>query len=622
MSIGCDTSTPLSSRFDAQVLRADSAIFDTLFDASSMLTQTNPLDRVDRQTAIDMTNSLNNALSNIDMTNYPTLSARVNQFPITYVEVADFIYGNNTDTTTLYPIIRDYNPQLLLPVPFDDFLSDLDLYFDANLGKTISGGLCGQFGNIFTKILGLFTLIDTAKALIDDIKNLSEKDPLKKIKSLTLQGVIKSLKENIDKIIKKLVKTIKKKIEAMVDSVTDTITDICVGAERMYKKLKKMADDIKKFFEEASIEKFVERIEKFIAETSAQFERLTVENVALLMFRFCQFTELLQSLLYGGVNKLTAIAQAIAVQKTIAKNASLQETASAVDAGAVRVSVESRCKTINTIITDNNEAVKKNIEEIDDSSSGLSLDGVTSLDGVVDAVVGAVVDGVVGDILDPTSGRKSEATLSKMSKTPVLTPKEATPEELALVRTITEDGLSGYFTFTSSVKKNNQWQGIAPIVWVKLIRMVNMTSIEYVVNSGHRNKEYNKSVGGAKKSIHMSGYAIDIKVSVSKRSKTFVAAQYAGFTGIGIYSSFIHLDCGSRRMWVAGHGNQRESKYPVEVSNRALWVAAIPKHVADAYRKNNAYSGINDEELSKIKALESTLSDAVSLITDLRAEGL
>ena len=609
MSIGCDTSTPLSSRFDAQVLRADSAIFDTLFDASSMLTQTNPLDRVDRQTAIDMTNSLNNALSNIDMTNYPTLSARVNQFPITYVEVADFIYGNNTDTTTLYPIIRDYNPQLLLPVPFDDFLSDLDLYFDANLGKTISGGVCGQFGNIFTKILGLFTLIDTAKALIDDIKNLSEKDPLKKIKSLTLQGVIKSLKENIDKIIKKLVKTIKKKIEAMVDSVTDTITDICVGAERMYKKLKKMADDIKKFFEEASIEKFVERIEKFIAETSAQFERLTVENVALLMFRFCQFTELLQSLLYGGVNKLTAIAQAIAVQKTIAKNASLQETASAVDAGAVRVSVESRCKTVNTIITDNNEAVKKNIEEIDDSSSG-----VTSLDGVV--------DGVVGDVLDPTSGRKSEATLSKMSKTPVLTPKEATPEELALVRTITEDGLSGYFTFTSSVKKNNQWQGIAPIVWVKLIRMVNMTSTEYVVNSGHRNKEYNKSVGGAKKSIHMSGYAIDIKVSVSKRSKTFVAAQYAGFTGIGIYSTFMHLDCGSRRMWVAGHGSQKGSKYPVTASQRPEWVAAIPKHVADAYRKNNAYSGINDEELSKIKALEGTLSDAVSLITDLRAEGL
>ena len=610
MSIGCDTSTPLSSRFDAQVLRADSAIFDTLFDASSMLTQTNPLDRVDRQTAIDMTNGLNSALSNMDMTNYPTLSARVNQFPITYVEVADFIYGNNTDTTTLYPIIRDYNPQLLLPVPFDDFLSDLDLYFDANLGKTISGGVCGQFGNIFTKILGLFTLIDTAKALIDDIKNLSEKDPLKKIKSLTLQGVIKSLKENIDKIIKKLVKTIKKKIEAMVDSVTDTITDICVGAERMYKKLKKMADDIKKFFEEASIEKFVERIEKFIAETSAQFERLTVENVALLMFRFCQFTELLQSLLYGGVNKLTAIAQAIAVQKTIAKNASLQETASAVDAGAVRVSVESRCKTVNTIITDNNEAVKKNIEEIDDSSSGLSLDGVTSL------------DGVVGDVLDPTSGRKSEATLSKMSKTPVLTPKEATPEELALVRTITEDGLSGYFTFTSSVKKNNQWQGIAPIVWVKLIRMVNMTSTEYVVNSGHRNKEYNKSVGGAKKSIHMSGYAIDIKVSVSKRSKTFIAAQYAGFTGIGIYSTFMHLDCGSRRMWVAGHGSQKGSKYPVTASQRPEWVAAIPKHVADAYRKNNAYSGISDEELSKIKALEGTLSDAVSLITDLRAEGL
>jgi hypothetical protein len=62
----------------------------------------------------------------------------------------------------------------------------------------------------------------------------------------------------------------------------------------------------------------------------------------------------------------------------------------------------------------------------------------------------------------------------------------------------------------------------------------------------------------------MSGYAIDIRVNnAADRESVFLAAQRAGFTGIGIYEPFMHLDCGRRRMWVAGYDSQAGSSYPV-----------------------------------------------------------
>ena len=560
MTIGCDSSTPLTSRFDAQVLTPNSAVFDALFEPSSFITN-NPLDRVDRTTVVDLTNRLNVLLGAIDLTSYPVLENRFDQFPITYVEIADFVLTNQINTSTIYPVIRDYNPDLSMPVQFDSFLSDFDFHLDANIGKTISGGLCGQFGNIFTKILGLFTLIDTAKGLIDDIKNLAEKDPLKKIKALTLQQTIVALKNAIVKIVKKLVKKVKKQILATINAVVATISDIKISAERLFKKMKKMADDISKFFDDASIESFIERIEKFIANTSAQFERLTVENVALLMFRFCQFTELLQSLLMGPAKALTTLAEAIAVESLIAKNSSLKETKSAVDAGATRVPQEARIATKSSAI--------ENINAVS------------------------------------TSTPESTPLTSSVANPPQVdwqTPREATSDELGEINTLTSAGVSGKFSFTGDIVSGDRWQKVQPIVWTKLIRVCEETGKEFIVNSAWRSKDYNKSIGGAKNSIHMSGYAIDIKVSAGDRDAVFLAAERAGFTGIGIYSTFMHLDCGPRRMWVAGHGSQSGSRYPVTGSEKTKWINAIAKHNADAYRKN---SGVSEEQLAQQNSLET-----------------
>ena len=592
MTIGCDSSTPLTSRFDAQVLTPNSAIFNTLFEPSLFITN-NPLDRVDRTTIVDLTNRLNILLGGIDLTPYPVLKNRFDQFPITYVETADFVLANQINTSTIYPVIRDYNPDISMPVQFDSFLSDFDFHLDANIGATISGGLCGQFGNIFSKLLGIFTLIDTAKGLIDDIKNLSELDPLKKIKSLSLQQILVALKKSIVKVVKKLVKKVKKQIEAMVTAAVTTITDIKVSAERLYTKLKKMADDISEFFEDASIESFLDRIEKFIANTSSQFERLTIENVALLMFRFCQFTELLQSLLMGPAKALTALAETIAVESLIAKNASLKETKAAVEAGATRVPQDVRLSTKSSAI-----------ENINSKSESATF----SLEDVVNS--GA---GVTSTVTSPVQTQVPDTTVTTRSVTNRVenpeqfdwqTPREATSDELNEISGITELGIAGRFKFKDDIKDNRRWQRIEPIVWAKLIRVCEESGMEFLVTSAFRSKEHNRSkaVNGAKNSIHMSGYAIDIRVeNAADRESVFLAAQRAGFTGIGMYSTFMHLDCGPRRMWVAGYKSQSGSSFPLRGSELTKWANAIDKHMADVYRKN---SGIPAEQLAQQNSIE------------------
>ena len=63
-----------------------------------------------------------------------------------------------------------------------------------------------------------------------------------------------------------------------------------------------------------------------------------------------------------------------------------------------------------------------------------------------------------------------------------------------------------------------------------------------IITSGYRCPTYNKAVGGAPKSKHMEGIAADIKVQGMTPEKVASLASQAGFTGIGTYSTFTHVD--------------------------------------------------------------------------------
>lgn len=72
------------------------------------------------------------------------------------------------------------------------------------------------------------------------------------------------------------------------------------------------------------------------------------------------------------------------------------------------------------------------------------------------------------------------------------------------------------------------------------------------VISGYRSPSYNRRVGGAKKSQHTSGNAIDVDVrhlSIEQRQELIKYASALGYKGIGVYANTIHLDMGSRRYW-------------------------------------------------------------------------
>lgn len=70
-----------------------------------------------------------------------------------------------------------------------------------------------------------------------------------------------------------------------------------------------------------------------------------------------------------------------------------------------------------------------------------------------------------------------------------------------------------------------------------------------VINSAYRCPEHNAAVGGSKNSYHKKGMAFDISLNGHDKVELYDAAVQAGFTGIGHYSTFMHVDTGKRREW-------------------------------------------------------------------------
>lgn len=112
-------------------------------------------------------------------------------------------------------------------------------------------------------------------------------------------------------------------------------------------------------------------------------------------------------------------------------------------------------------------------------------------------------------------------------------------------------GLAGIVTsnkrgYTPDVEHLNEGMktGIVQLqkVWGEPVKVI----------SGYRGKARNARAGGARKSQHIPGNAVDIDASEwsrEKRIKFIQAARAAGFNGIGVYTNAIHIDKGKRRAW-------------------------------------------------------------------------
>ena len=95
---------------------------------------------------------------------------------------------------------------------------------------------------------------------------------------------------------------------------------------------------------------------------------------------------------------------------------------------------------------------------------------------------------------------------------------------------------------------------VKPQVVTNLEQVSQEVGYQLQVTSGYRSPEYNARVGGAKASQHVQGNATDIVQSgltVEQRQAFISAAIDAGFTAIGVYNTFTHVDIrgGALRAW-------------------------------------------------------------------------
>lgn len=70
-----------------------------------------------------------------------------------------------------------------------------------------------------------------------------------------------------------------------------------------------------------------------------------------------------------------------------------------------------------------------------------------------------------------------------------------------------------------------------------------IANVPFKINSACRCENHNASIGGSPTSSHKVGLAVDIHcIDSSTRHKILKALYFLGFTRIGIYKTFIHVD--------------------------------------------------------------------------------
>ena len=110
--------------------------------------------------------------------------------------------------------------------------------------------------------------------------------------------------------------------------------------------------------------------------------------------------------------------------------------------------------------------------------------------------------------------------------------------------------LSSLIIGNGGTKQEKEDRAIAllnPNLVQKLIELSQELGVKIPLNSGRRNKAYMQSTGQSKSfkpgSQHNIGNAVDVSFRTGLNYSTVnAAATKVGFTGIGKYSTFIHLD--------------------------------------------------------------------------------
>ena len=107
---------------------------------------------------------------------------------------------------------------------------------------------------------------------------------------------------------------------------------------------------------------------------------------------------------------------------------------------------------------------------------------------------------------------------------------------------------------------------ILPALTTVLTTLTNAVGYTLDITSAYRSPDYNASVGGSKKSMHMQGKAVDVIMTGktdTERQQFIQAAIDAGIKGIGVYNTFTHIDIRDNKAAWGSNGSRRSlPNYP------------------------------------------------------------
>lgn len=119
------------------------------------------------------------------------------------------------------------------------------------------------------------------------------------------------------------------------------------------------------------------------------------------------------------------------------------------------------------------------------------------------------------------------------------------------------------------------------------------------VVSAFRDPERNAEAGGASKSRHQHGDAIDVDVSgmsKSERLRLIKLASAAGFNGVGVYDNSLHFDTAGKRAWGPSHGSESIPE----------WAAStVSQHLQGAISKTDIMPLTGAELWARLEQVES-----------------
>lgn len=562
--------TTLATKYGTGLYNRNPALFsEEIFEFSDLINrQKNPAEGYDRDRLVAATNKFNTLSRRTDLSEYPLTDDRFRQVNnITYIEFADFVNQsgfsfNNAErivndayntslSATVVSVINDSSnnnnnnislsnsivPWTNYPTDYKDLVDQFEFYNTENVANSISGGFCAGFQNPFGKLLKVIAGIKAGVALLKKLASFSLSDLFGLIQAAALDAIKEKLASIVDKL--------KSIFMRQLNNLIGTVSGIVNGSIATFDEVSKRVQDVKDFFNDLTMEKVKDKIREFVDKAIAQFEELTPEAILLLLFRFCQFAEMIQTFLQSPVNFVKEYINNIARQTRAVQSMGSLQTQRAVLAGAMRMTPEAR-----------RDARRRMMQTLAQSNRRSSN----------------------------TTAAASGSTGPRPNPEVYVNDPEITEEEARELGTISDQGIPGKFKWAPSVLNmgksvsdaddNAGWQMINMEVKVKLLRTATRFGRELTINSGYRSPEYNRRIGGASRSQHMSGYAIDVSMAgfSSDDIRNFIRiASQEGFMGMSYYpgSNFTHVDIGGRRTW--GSNGPHSS-----------WVAA---HVRDEFRR-------------------------------------